>query len=252
MTYAVVADGCSSGGKTDVGARLIAHATRRSLIEESWQAHVLVDSGHADAVRLRQEFYIDTSRHLLGLARHDMLATCILAVVTERGSYVRFYGDGVVAYREDDGTFHVLEVVWENNMPYYLGYGSELLPSFIEAHGGDLNAERACIHTHRADATPVQYTLNAGVRGVHVALPPSLAMLAVFSDGVAQIQGVPCTEAVQELLAYKTTAPGFVKRRVKRALTDYARDGHKAFDDVACAAALRTDDEETNDASSTG
>lgn len=33
--YAIVSDGCSSGGETDIGARIVALATKRALEENS-------------------------------------------------------------------------------------------------------------------------------------------------------------------------------------------------------------------------
>ncbi len=251
MAYAIVSDGCSSGGRTDVGARIVALAAQRALGEESWRGYATVDALHADAARLRQEFYMDTGRTLFGLEPHDMLATCIVALSTPRGGYVRVYGDGIVALVFADGAVRVHEYEWLNNMPFYLAYGSALVGEFVSAHGGALDA--ACcaerIYTS-GDSMPavVEHTLAAGLRGMHIALGPeelsTLACIALYSDGVGCVSGVPVQDVVREMLAFKTLAPGFVKRRVKRALTDYARGGHAPMDDVACAALLRMPQEE--------
>lgn len=251
MAFAIVADGCSSGGKTDIGARITALSARRALDEEPWIAYEQVDELHAGAVRLRQELYMETGRTLFSLEHHDMLSTSAVAVVTPRGGYVRVYGDAVVALVHNDGSRLLYEYEWQNNMPYYLGYGNELVASFIEAHGGDLT--RACCieRVYTNDEPEPVITLRSlaeGLHGFHLSLSPqdvqSMALAAVFSDGAGQVCGVGLAEAVRTFLAYKTTAPGFVKRRVKRALADYARAGHATIDDIACAAILRVQDKE--------
>jgi serine/threonine protein phosphatase PrpC len=62
-----------------------------------------------------------------------------------------------------------------------------------------------------------------------------IEFIALFSDGVTQVDGVDWEDAVVELLSYKGTAGEFVKRRMIRAIKDWQKIGKGPTDDIACA-----------------
>src|SRR3990167_9350088 len=73
--YAIVADGCSTGGKTDVGARIVALATAKTL--KQCGTRFLADPPRAAAtgIALRQRFTITGIQEIVGLAQADMHST---------------------------------------------------------------------------------------------------------------------------------------------------------------------------------
>ncbi len=247
LAYAIVSDGCSSGGRTDVGARVLAHMTARALVREKERAPNEV---HADVVATRVELLLDEGRLLLGLAEQDMLATALVAVIAGDGGYVRVYGDGIVARVYDDGLLSLSAFSWADNTPYYPSYANGALSSFMEAHGGNADAprlteERVEVRDGVIERVEVSHTLAEGMAGIHVAIGHEemarVRVLAVFSDGLMQVEGVPWIEVVQDALAFRSTTGAFLKRRMIRQLKTYERDGKVSYDDVAGAVLVRTD-----------
>jgi len=248
LAYLVVSDGCSSGGKTDVGARLLAHGFAQAVLAEAWrfregEAHVYLEH-----VRVRAELTLRGGMELLGLAPRDMLATSMLAVWAPEGVVMQIYGDGVVARRYRSGELHMSSFSWEGNTPFYPAYHLETPQSFIRAHGNDLAAprlkeERVIVHRDVCERETVMHSLQDGMAGIPIVMSEKeakdLIQVALFSDGVTQVEGVPWERVVQDFLAFRSPAGAFVKRRIMRQLQHYAREGAAVHDDVSGAALVR-------------
>jgi len=255
--YAVVSDGCSSGRNTDVGARVVALATAAAL-REHWISTLRLDGNRAVAndIHTRARSIVAGSATLLSLAEEDLLATCLYAYVTHSGGFVHLLGDGVIALQYRDGHIKAWRYEWEGNMPFYPAYTDASFERFTKAHGGDLDGARMrgshfAVHDKNAQTEPessFELTLREGIRGIILAIPSeifaTLKTIAVFSDGVTQIEGTDWKDAVREFLAYKSTTGAFVKRRAMRAIKDMEKRGKGPLDDFACAAITLANNEE--------
>lgn len=214
VQYLVVSDGCSSGGRTDVGARLLAHTTARAIERGAEDTAPTVDPW---SIQLSSNLLLDGVEHSLALRPSDMFATLLVGVVQANGDgYARIYGDGVVAATYTNGVRVYSQVSWDDNMPFYPRYQRELRDAFVAAHGGDLTAERATHEVVRIagddlERTTRRLTLEQAMRGVEMDFPAPvcgpnpLHTVALFSDGIAQIEGVPWEQAVDEALAFRST-----------------------------------------------
>lgn len=245
--WAVVADGCSTGGNTDVGARVIALSAALA-IKEYWIFNNKISN---DAVTLeiglRQRIVTAGVRQALGLRSFDMQATCIYAFVSQLGGLIHLQGDGVIALKYRDGRIIMSRFDWLNNTPYYPGYDENDLISFIKAHGGNLNAKRLNEETwifstdkKFVKATNREYTLCEGIKGITINVPQELIseeleVIAVFSDGVTQISNIDWKDAVVEFMSFKNIEGEFAKRRMIRGIKDYQKDGNKVLDDISYA-----------------
>ena len=118
--------------------------------------------------------------------------------------------------------------------------------SFIQAHGGDINEKRLTKECweYSSDGELLQlpseeFTLGEGICGVTQPIPQDVLettdCIAVFSDGVTQIEGLDWKDAVVELLAFKTTEGEFAKRRMIRFIRDAQKDSKGPLDDIAYA-----------------
>src|SRR5688572_1835830 len=86
--YAVVSDGCSTAGETDIGARLITTLTAKAFRD---------DYRSGDAVSIDSAAF-DVAQQL-GLDPDDLLATHLYAVIDTTGEgHVMVKGDGVVVF----------------------------------------------------------------------------------------------------------------------------------------------------------
>ena len=138
---------------------------------------------------------------------------------------MRVRGDGVVAFVENDGSVALFRYDWDNNTPFYPAYLAEnLLPSFVAAHGGNPDAFAMTETMWRKSASGEtsenikRCTLKSGITGP--VLPISreqferLAFVAVFTDGVTQVDNFGWKDAALDLLSFRSPSGSFAKRRM--------------------------------------
>lgn len=249
MACAVISDGCSAGGETDMGARVLTFATVAAV--RAYNArHVgaLTDVGVVSEVDTQQRIVLGTVREALGLARDDMLATCGYAFLTKDGALMHLAGDGVTAVLYRDRRIVMYHYDW-GRAPFY--------PQYREEHGG-----AGYVREHGTPETPAlieeewcytpgteqpfqktgeqTFTVEVGMRGVtkvfnRASIASDIEAIAVFTDGVLRVDHVDWKDAVLALLSFKTTAGQFAKRRLNRALKDFRTVGKGPMDDIAYA-----------------
>lgn len=218
--YVVVSDGCSSGGRTDVGARLVGLAAARAL---------------------RERYDIDPLHYVLAarpfdLELNDLLATCLTISVTPEETIIRVQGDGVVAIAKPNGALCMIRMDWAQNMPCYPAYADDGYVKFIAAQGGT-EAMAFRIETDTDNVSTVHRdTVAKNLDGHTITVCHPVAAVAVFSDGVTQVDGIPWQDAVRNLMAFKSVEGDFVKRRMNRFLRDAEKIGRGPIDDIAMAA----------------
>ncbi len=229
---AIVSDGCSSGGKTDVGSRIIAHSTAIAL--------TATPSLEERGVDFNCRWADLRAKEALCLRPDDMLATCAYVAVSGNAAMTRVIGDGVSAGVDRMGRLFMNRIDWAQNMPVYRAYeAADQYQAFIAAHGG-LNAKAVTQHIHVrspvADELIRENTVGEAINGICVDCDPSnFQLLAVFSDGVTQVDGMDWRDVVAELMAFKSTEGDFVKRRMNRFLKDCLKHGKGPIDDISMA-----------------
>lgn len=230
---AVVCDGCSTGGRTDVGARLLAHTALH------WPPEVCGSAPNED-VR-------GAATRVFGLSKQDLLATRLYLSISDERSFWRIHGDGAVAIRRRSGDIWMAKYEWADNTPFYPIYTEADQKRFIEVHGGNLEADRFLVSVQVRPSEggvsvtrEFNYTLREGMRGINRFIAfdegAKIDCIALFSDGVTQIDGVDWREAIAELMSFKNTAGEFVKRRAMAAMRKFREKGKGPIDDFAMAA----------------
>jgi len=246
IAYAIVSDGCSSAGLTDMGARLITHSAARAICGHWSVSGDIVSASAPQEIEIDQEIVLGGIRQTLGLLPQDMLATCAYACVGAEGGFVHVRGDGVVAFVEKDGGLMLLRYDWANNTPFYPAYLAEnLLPTFISAHGGDPDAPALTETVWTKDAsgksseTSRRYSLKAGIAGAMLPISrerlEKLSFVAIFSDGVTQVENIDWRDAAVQLLSFKSVGGLFAKRRMIRFVQTSHASGKGPIDDIAYA-----------------
>lgn len=247
MAFAIVSDGCSTGRHTDVGSRILSLSTA-SAIRDHWITRRKIDVIRSPAeIGIGQNIVLAGMQDALGLITEDMLATCIYAYISPQGGIVNVQGDGVVAVKYLDGRILMSNFEWLDNKPYYPAYKNGNLQNFINAHGGKLCKKRLREEVWMIDPdgenVPFdlnEYSLSLGLRGVtfdltQKELKEKVEFIAVFSDGVTQIDGLDWKDAVENFLAFKNTTGAFAKRRMIRGIKDCQKNGKGPFDDISYA-----------------
>lgn len=260
LAYAILSDGCSSGGLTDIGARLMVLATKRALLEVLSTGNVPADREAVLAINQARDTYLQQYRTELGLDIPDMLATCLWAIATNDLVLAHVTGDGVVAIQyEYDLVLHSFN--WDKNTPYYPAYswnGSQ--ERFKSVH-----ADNATPLTHveeytrpagqggELDGFYSAYSVEVGISGVTIArghsklydFPGIIRSVAIFSDGVSQVDKLSMPETIKQLMAFKSTSGQFATRRMNRFLTDVRKTGRGPLDDIAYAVITLNSETET-------
>jgi hypothetical protein len=225
--WAVVSDGCSGGGRTDLGARLVAQAAALQLTG-------------------RQPPSLEDMRSALALDAVDMLATCVSARWTAGGATLSIVGDGAAAIVRSDGSVDMIRAAWAGNMPFYPAYGLAEREIFLARHdfdGGGLVVAHRRWRDGGCDTTLERVDTQAGIGGVTLSLAgqelADVVCVAVFTDGVDQVPGRDWGEAARELLAFRSTSGRFVARRLNRMMRDWGAGAGLPADDIAMAAIHR-------------
>ena len=226
--FAIVADGCSSGGRTDVGARLVTQATDQAL---RFSPQGVVAARHV---------LVQASRRMLNLTDADMLATCLYAQIHGDDVTVHVQGDGVIALGRDDGRIVAGRFEWSLNAPAYPTYADDGFAAFKAFYAHEptpLTLEWWSVTATGADHLDnVRFNLDEALSGITLDYPlAGLDRIAVFTDGVSQIDGIDWKDAVRSLLAFKTRQGAFARRRMNRFIRDVSLSGHGPLDDLAYA-----------------
>lgn len=242
--FAIIADGCSTGGNTDIGSRIISLATA-SVIKDHWMVNKdTVGKEISSEIAFKQKIAISGIRSTLDLRSKDMFSTCVYAYLSDKGGLVHIQGDGVVAIKYRSGSISIIKTEWQKNMPFYPSYAESDMGGFIMKHGGDLNADAVKKTTCLIGGKDVlkeetsDFTLKQGIAGTVIKLERAedIDFVAVFSDGIAQIDDVDWIEATLLMIAFKNFAGEFLKRRMIRGIKDFQADGKKGpLDDISCA-----------------
>jgi len=245
--FAVVSDGCSKGGHTDIGSRLIALSTINALYEH-WTKIGEFNENASQKIALHQEIKLSAIQEILGLKLNDMYATCLYACITSKGGFIFMQGDGVIVLKYKDESLALHRYEWMDNTPFYPVYRNEALTNFIQLHGNDLqnlrfNQEiwiKKGEEDFQQSGEKINFTLSQGIQGITVyiseeCLNQELEFIGIFSDGVCQIQDVDWKDAVVNFMSFKNTAGEFAKRRMIMGIKNFKQEGKKLLDDIAYA-----------------
>ncbi len=244
LVWAAVADGCSTGGHTDIGARMWVHAVRRALEHTGTVAFeapgTLKALLLAEAATLMAPFDPD-----------DALATLGLAAAHGEAMHAALFGDGLIAWRTESEALHVMSVRYERNAPRYLAY------ELVHLHC----SPRLAAWQHLVEASTVSIVHECyDAQGTRLFRDESLAAAAahdglrldwsgedrpsallVATDGAESFEGREAHDVVRELMAVRNPTGAFMHRRLGAMARAWKKDARgMPTDDLGVAALWRT------------
>jgi hypothetical protein len=231
--WAVVSDGCSTGRRTDLGARLWAHAAAQKL--------------HTGASLVMDEFadsLVQAAPALaLGVTFDDLLATLVVMHCDGKKLRIMAFGDGCVLLKHTDGRVHAIELTYENNGPRYLAYetragmvkcweqevaasGRQARHWFFDAAGQLESCEDEELPAEQGRGWDFTFDL---------AKQP-LSMALISSDGATSLEKSTANEWFMPLTAVRNGTGQFLQRRLAAMVRGWQKSGQKGpSDDLAVA-----------------
>jgi len=255
ISYAIVADGCSSAEQVDVGARVLVH----SAIEFLREYYSLSDSIETDKDifehKLRNSVIAKSIMVVkqLGLPLHSLCSTLIVSIMDKTRANVFMYGDGAVAVKYCNGDFLRYKVEYESGAPYYLIYSSNKEDDILYASNyGNTKTIKTKWDTPKDKdivintETISRYDFEHYQNTCFSFLNPEV--VSVMSDGVNSFRGfvdgdnlsltlepVDTIKVVDRMTNFKNFHGQFVNRRMKRFNKNCTKDGWSHYDDVSIA-----------------
>lgn len=248
--YIVVADGCSSSKRSEMGARLLSLAFE-NIIEVGFPdfTESPVDKGLYEELGEMLSDSASKSLDELWLEPESLDASLVGAFLDGYG-IVRavMYGDGYIIYKKRNENFiRYVCVSFCNEAPYYLSYLKQesrknTYKKFAFGNGYEGNIKKIKYGKIgiEEDESIVQYDFP-----VYYALrDDELEFLALSSDGIGSFykkgdmgQSIPIDpiKIITELTSFKVITPGFVKRRLRKATEVFAKENIYHSDDISMA-----------------
>ncbi len=232
--YIILSDGCSSSKNTDMGARILCHLAKQYLLYRKDDYRF----PHLDYNELG--LWIIHNAELvvrqLGIHKSCLNATLIIAYVYEGYYYIYTYGDGSFVLQSKSGIITITEFEFTKNAPYYLEY--KIDPEAMDAYH---NLKQDLIIKNNIDGVVFEHKYAYDFKNLVTLSCDEFPRILLCSDGLSsfmhnKIKPIDPTIVGKEFLLYKSTKGEFLKRRIKRALKNYDKDGIEHFDDLSVGA----------------
>lgn len=237
---AIVADGCSQAGQTDLGARAWALAAM-SLARN--QADALPQHPREtvqDTLLLEEELLRRASSALDSVAYEDGFATLGMLQAADGLVRATFWGDGALLARHLDGSLTLVNLQCTENAPLYLQYLRN--PANYTAWACRYGRQQLLVVTNRYDQAGVLLGLKTETRDIQDGPwqwqadidAEQLELVTLCTDGVGSRTGGFVQTATQ-LMAVKNSQGEFLRRRLGRQAHAWQLEDDSPADDLALA-----------------
>jgi hypothetical protein len=227
--WAIVADGCSTGGNTELGARAWTQAAHNLLQEHS---DVL------DTPELETRVLHAAGPELDKLEHDDGYAT--LAILQKHGHQVRatFFGDGALLARHADGTVTLINSRYTFDAPRYLNYFRD--EGCVKEWDALCPGQELLVMTYRYDedgqmvSSKVLASPGAAGPWCWAADAQDLELVLIATDGIDS-RSPGFFKGARELLDVKSFTGDFLQRHLGELGQRWGADGTLPGDDLAVA-----------------
>ncbi len=233
--HMILADGCSSSAHSDIGARMLVMAAREYLLNDARTSSPTNPEHLAVFAALKAE----AATRVVGAPTTSIDATLAVAFIRDDNAYVYLFGDGSVFVRKTTGEEQLVTVDYSHNAPYYPSYRAD------SARDAEYKAR---------SGNAVKVVTVQGERKQEPLLSPTvftfpverLSLLMITSDGLSSFidtqsaRSIEASTITSELTRMRNTNGAFMKRKLKRALKTWSRDGIHNSDDLSVGAMVFT------------
>lgn len=242
--FIALADGCSAGQHSEIGAMIITQAARAIALDYYKNCSNAGRDLHEyllTELMLRLKKTVDA----LDLSLDDMIATLRVMYILDNKIYTLGHGDGFDLYILENGAVQFDQYKYDLNAPYYFAYEVFNNRADFEMMGGSKSANRLVLNRD-VTTTPGGIGAIHEFTSIHVSkFVESLEgfrpmFVGVASDGLeSYVRGdadrLPAKEVLKALGAIKNPMGEFLARRFQKMDKEYTSQGFENQDDIAVA-----------------
>lgn len=260
ISWGVVADGCSSAGRTDIGARLWVLA-----FDNMWRNWAARSRG-PNALELskataNESFHATMLREIApamppGVVSNDLQATIVAVFGTAAEAIGFIAGDGALIAIKDDGESLIVEHCFTANLPAYPIYLADevVLQRFIEksrTEGQSLEVRKTRVSSDgkvistSVDTIAIDNDLRFACQRYDFSGEGKLRVLLAVTDGLGSRPRATQMETVAELRSFPNLTGTFLKRRLGKLGAQWAKDSTQPKDDLSVACVCWPEEQNT-------
>ena len=239
VPFIILSDGCSSSKNTEMGARILCYMAKQYI------QYRKSELPHLDYRKMGNWVIhnAEMSARQLGLDITSLDATLIVSFILNDIIKIYIYGDGCVVLHNNMETV-IKTIDFSDNAPYYLSY-------LVDDYRAGLYRERRPHRIIRSEYSngeiycnedpydePVDIQLNINNYDSMLITSDGLQSFIV-EDPKIQRPAKPY-EIIDGFLSFKNTKGEFLKRRMKRHMSDLQKFGIGHYDDLSVGAYINT------------
>lgn len=216
-SWAMVADGCSSAGRSDLGARAWILSAEDALRRNG-----------TSILHSREEFdreILTSIRRWSGLIKvSDLISTLCVVGGTKDEMSAHILGDGALVKKFEDGSIEIIEVSYSDNAPNYPIY--QIDPLYCDRWYEQFSQNRTITTTKIFGNGLIDKVSMNDTRSTWKISPAAERVVAVgvLTDGIDSREGYSSHQTVVDLLDFKSMSGAFVQRKLG---SSYRRIWHK-------------------------
>lgn len=235
VPFIILSDGCSSSKNTEMGARILCYMGKQYLQYRKSELDNLDYRKMGNWIIHNAEM----SARQLGLDTTSLDATLIVSFLLNDMLNIYVYGDGCVVLRNDMDTV-IKTIEFSDNAPYYLSY-------LIDDYRFGLYRERKPHRIIQSEYSTGEVYRNGEAFDDSMAIELNINnydSVLITSDGLQSFivedpniqRPAKPFEIIDGFLSFKNTKGEFLKRRMKRHMSDLQKFGIGHYDDLSVGA----------------
>ena len=256
VSFAIVADGCSSSMGVDVGARILSYSARQIFIQLYANNFTWNDLSLAGQLATLISIQADCLRRQMRLPLDILDSTLLVAIGDDYGNaHVFCYGDGIIALKKRNEEPCYYDIEYSSGAPYYLSYllddckNDRYQETFRGLNEDIIIRNRNYISEEPLDSYEKYTATGKTLYDLTSMNFTDVEWIALMSDGVktykktiyyedkpSQLEGCGFDEIMTDLTRYKNFNGKFIKRKMNRLNKDHKKLGMIHYDDLSIAA----------------
>lgn len=245
VPFIILSDGCSSSKNTEMGARILCYMAKQYI------QYRKSELPHLDYKKMGNWIIhnAEMSARQLGLDITSLDATLIVSFLINNMIKIYIYGDGCVVLKTPiplrEGAHTIIKNIdFKDNAPYYLSY---LVDDYRLGLYRERNPYKTLVSKYSNGNFKFKEYEYDEPTIVEVPTPMFKAVL-ISSDGLESFivedpsiqRVVEPHEIIDGFLAFKNTKGEFLKRRLKRHMSNLQNEGIGHYDDLSVGAYINT------------